>query len=115
MVGVNRWLECEVSGGMFTGEFAVAAKQHDGRVFSLFASADDIRVGNQPHGSRALGMLRVTPIEIKDDLVLVALPQESLNAGRWVTVKSDQLKEPHERQQPDSNDRVQDDRWAVAR
>ena len=86
-----KWLECEVSKGMFTSEYAVAANQYDGRRFSLFASGEDVRVQNQPNGSPIPGSLRVTPIKTKENLVLVALPQPSLEAGSRVTVKTDQI------------------------
>jgi len=88
---MNEWLECEVSAGMFTSEFAVAAKEHDGRTFSLFASEDDVHVDTQPNGSAVRGSLRVTSIQKKDDLVLIALPQPSLEAGLRVTVNRRQL------------------------
>ena len=87
----SSWLNCEVSEGMFTSEYAVAANQYDGRRFSLFASREDVRVQNQPNGSSVPGTLRVIPIKTKEDLVLVALPQPSLEAGSRVTVKTDQL------------------------
>ncbi len=76
---------------MFTGEFAVTAREHDGRQFSLFASAEDVRIQNQPNGSPVPGSLRVTEIETKNDLVLVVLPQPILGGGSWITVKTDQI------------------------
>lgn len=87
------WLKCEVSAGMFTTEYAVTATQYDGRSFSLFASEEDVQVDFQPDSDPVPGLLRVTLIETKNDLVLVALPQHSLEAGSRVTVKRGQLME----------------------
>ena len=88
---MNNWLGCEVSAGMFSTEFAVTAQQFDGRSFSLFALIKDVRTEHEPNGTVVSGYLHVKPMKKRDDLVLVELPQPSLEVGSIVTVKASQL------------------------
>ncbi|MCC6794448.1 MAG: hypothetical protein IT366_04960 [Candidatus Hydrogenedentes bacterium] len=88
---MDNWLECEVSVGMFSTEFAITAQQFDGKTFSLFALQDDVRTKSAPNGSPVSGLLHVNRIKTSNDLAMVVLPQLSPEAGTTVTVKVSQL------------------------
>ncbi len=89
---MSRWLQCKVSEGMFTSEFAVKAEEYDGKGFSLFALKDELDMEDQPNGSPVPGFLRITSIKEENHLVLVALPRPCLEGGQRVTVRSNQLR-----------------------
>jgi hypothetical protein len=88
------WLKCEVSQGQFAGEFAVRGRTFDNTGFSLFTSADDLDLDQAPTGNEQLpGRLCVDVLDRQGELVLVRLPQATLENGRTVTVRRSQLEE----------------------
>lgn len=87
------WLRCTASPGMFQDEYAVKAEQYDGATFSLFVHHDELALDAEPTDDHpAEAYLRITPIKRDGDLMLVVLPQPSLEAGSSVAVKTSQLK-----------------------
>ena len=89
----EKWLDCTISQGQFTGEFAVQAKMFDSTVFSLFARREDLRLSEEPTGDKHIeGSIRVIPLDEKDELILVALPRPTFENGRTITVKKTQVK-----------------------
>ena len=86
------WLNCTITPGQFTGEYAVQAQAFDGQGFSLFAWEDELSCRDFPQGDQqACALLRVRVIEEQGDLCLIELPQQALENGRLFTVKCDQL------------------------
>jgi hypothetical protein len=92
-------LRCSISPGQFTGEFAVAGTLHDNSGFSLFAQDSDVETPNVPTSTAPVtGWLRVDVIQEQGDLALVRLPQDTLENGRTVTVRREQLRPAKPRQ-----------------
>ena len=86
------WLKCLITPGQFTGEYAVQSQAFNGEGFSLFAAAEDLSCRDFPSDDRqASAMLHVRVVEEQGDLRLIELPQETLENGRLLTVKIDQL------------------------
>ena len=89
---MNQWLDCLVSQGQFTGEYAVKGALHDGTEFSLFASEEDVSVQNPlTEDGRVSGRIRVERLSEKDNLILISLPQPTFENGKIITVKNDQV------------------------
>ena len=88
------WLRCKIGRGQFTEEFAIEGRSVDERGFSLFAQGDDLEFeGMPPTGDQFIdGWIRVRKIDERDDLVLIELPEQTLENGRTVTVKRDWLR-----------------------
>jgi len=88
------WLNCKISSGQFTGEFAVRGEMFNAKEFSLFAPKKDLKFDEEPvkKGKTVEGSISVTKLQAKDDLVLVALPQPTFENGQTITVKSSQVK-----------------------
>ena len=59
---MEKWLECTVSVGQFTGEFAVQGKMFDSTVFSMFAPEEDLQFSKEkPTGNEHVeGTIRHT-------------------------------------------------------
>lgn len=86
-------LRCSISPGQFTAEFAVGGTLHDGTGFSLFAEDADVEMPTAvSSGTPVSGWLRVDVLHEHGDLVLSRLPQLTLENGRVVTVRRDQLR-----------------------
>lgn len=82
------WLECTISPGQFSGEYAVSGILFDGAGFSLFADRNDLRYVGEPEKKQSVeGAIRVFTLASRDNLVLVALPQGTLENGNTITVK----------------------------
>lgn len=91
---MEKWLECTISPGQFTGEFAVQGRMFDSTEFSLFAPEKDLRFSENPSPDKPVqGFIRVVTGLSKDDLLLVSLPRPTFENGRTITVKIDQVKE----------------------
>lgn len=92
---MERLLSCKITPGQFSGEFAVQGKLFDDTEFSLFALEEDLDFqGPPPAGGSTDGWIRVAPLTQDGDLLLVALPQPTLENGQAITVKTTQLKNP---------------------
>ncbi len=90
---MKHWLRCRVTPGQFSDEYAVSAKQFNGTGFSLFAPHEYVICDSLPTESLAVeGWIRVQVYDQKDDHFLIRLPQEALEVGYYVTVRSDQLR-----------------------
>ena len=93
IMGREKWLDCTISEGQFTGEFAVQAQMFDSTVFSLFARKEDLRLNEEPTGDKTVeGSIRVISLDEKGDLVLISLPRPTFENGRTITVKKSQVK-----------------------
>jgi len=90
---MENWLDCTISPGQFTGEFAVQGEMFDNTVFSLFAPEEDLQFSEEPTWDKPVkGLIRIVLGPQKDDLVLVALPRPSFENGQEITVKRSQVK-----------------------
>lgn len=89
---MERWLNCEISPGQFTGEYAVKALMFDNTPFSLFAPEDSLVFDGEPSfDSPAKGRIKVVVAGQKDDLCLINLPRPTFENGRTLTVRVGQL------------------------
>jgi hypothetical protein len=71
---------CDISPGMFPGEYAVEISLKSGKVLSLFAEASDLEDINLPLKSANLKVKVLCTNEANDEM-LVYLPKESLETG----------------------------------
>ena len=83
------WLKCEISEGQFTGEYAVSGETFDGDGYSLFCPEEFVE-GDPAIGGEA-GWIKVDVLAREGDLLLVKLPQRTLENGTTITVKSSQV------------------------
>lgn len=81
------WLPCSVSEGMFPGERVSVVKTCDIDV-SFFYSGDFSIIDDRGDYS----FLKVQVLDSDDEFSLVLLPAESIECGRTVKVRSDQLR-----------------------
>lgn len=90
---MEKWLECTISPGQFTGEFAVQGKMFDATEFSLFAPKEDLKFDGEPSWDKPVqGLIRVIPGTNEGDLLLVSLPRPTFENGRVITVKMEQVR-----------------------
>ncbi len=77
---INSWLKCQISEGMFPGEYAVQCETIKGGIFSFFAPLEYVDAKNN--------LVKVILIEMDDDTCLVYIPFAALygNVGRTVKV-----------------------------
>jgi hypothetical protein len=87
-------LRCKVYPGMFSSEFAVVVEAFNGRAFSLFAPREKVRVDQEPTlDEPADGWLKVQLLKQEGNLILVWLPDTTLESGQYLSVRLDQLSE----------------------
>lgn len=90
---MEKWLDCTISEGQFTGEFAVQGKMFDSTDFSLFAPKEVLRFEEEPTKNKHVkGSIQVTSLEQKGDLSLITLPRPTFENGRTITVKTSQIR-----------------------
>ncbi len=90
----NKWLDCTISPGQFTGEFAVQGELFDNTGFSLFATKEDLKFEGKPASDKPVsGFIKITPLMQENDLQLVSLPRPTLENGRSITVRTEHIKE----------------------
>jgi hypothetical protein len=90
---MEEWLECIITPGQFSGEYAVQGEMFDNTSFSLFAPEKDLKFREEPTTSQPVkGLIRIVPGVQKDNLLLVSLPRPTFENGRTITVKKDQLR-----------------------
>ncbi len=83
--------------GQFSSEFAVVVESFNGRVFSLFASREDVRNEREPSQDDPTdGWLKVKILEEEGNNILVQLPQSTIENGSYLSVRRDQLRPSHE-------------------
>lgn len=91
---MEKWLECTISPGQFTGEYSVRGILFDGTGFCLFAEETDLRFSRKPQQDNPVqGLIRVASGQLKDDLLLVSLPQATFENGQTITVRADQVRD----------------------
>ena len=89
---MEKWLSCTISQGQFSDEFAVRGELFDNTGFSLFVEKQDLKFDKEPkEGESVQGSVRITSLEEKGGLCLVALPQPTIENGWSVTVKADKI------------------------
>lgn len=91
---MEKWLECTISPGQFTGEYAVQGKLFDNTGFSLFAEKEDLKFKEEPTEDKpVVGWIRIVLGPPKDNLLLVRLPQPTFENSQTITVKTNQVKD----------------------
>ena len=87
-------IRCKVYPGQFSGEFAVSGAQYNGEAFSLFVPERLVATDETVTRDSAVdGWLKAKLYERDGDLLVVNLPRESLESGRFVTVSLAQVKD----------------------
>ena len=87
-------LTCTVSRGQFSGEYAVSIEVFDGTHVSLFAGESDVELDRQLSGDDSvMGRIHVEIVDQSDDLLLVRLPQPTLENGQTITVKAEAIQQ----------------------
>ena len=87
------WLRCQIGCGQFNCEYAVRGELADGTQFSLFTDAESLEHDIEPSEGRSVdGWMKVEVLERRDNMVLVQLPRQTLENGRFVTVNQEQLR-----------------------
>ncbi len=91
---MEKWLECTITLGQFSGEYAVQGEMFDATDFSLFAPKKDLKFDEEPAtGKPVKGLIRIVPGAQKEDLLMVSLPRPTFENGRTITIKKNQLVE----------------------
>ena len=68
---MEKWLECTITLGQFSGEYAVQGEMFDATDFSLFAPKKDLIFHEEPAtGKPVKGLIRIVPGAQKEDLLL---------------------------------------------
>jgi len=87
------FIRCKVYPGQFSNEYAVSGVQADGSRFSLFAPETFVEPDERVTRDRSVdGWLKVGIWEQQGDRAVVKLPRESLEVGRYVTIRADQFR-----------------------
>ena len=86
-------IRCQVYPGQFSSEFTVVVEAFQGRVYSLFASRNDVRTEQDPTQDEPTeGWLRVHVLKHEGNNVLVQLPQSTIENGQYLAVRQDQIR-----------------------
>lgn len=86
------WFKCEVSQGQFSTEFGITGQQKDGKEFTLFVPREYVEADREPLGNESVpGWLKADLWEQHGEAAVVVLPRQSMEMGRYVTVRTDQL------------------------
>ena len=97
---METWLKCKVSPGQFSVEYAVQARDFQGKGFSLFAPTETVEVEQIPGENESVeGWMCVKAEAQESDLVLIRLPKQALGNSYYVTVRSKQLETRPARQE----------------
>ena len=92
-------LQCEITPGLFSDEYAVSGKLADGSGFSLFTELTDLSFEGEPQADQPVtGRIRVTVIKRVAGNVIVRLPKSTLENGQTIAVREDSVHEALERQ-----------------
>ena len=85
-------LRCILYPGQFGDEFTVVVESFNGRRFSLFVPREDVRLeGRARRECTTPGWLKVKVVRSQAGNALVLLPQSTLENGRYLAVRLDQL------------------------
>lgn len=92
-MGFESWLNCTISNGQFSGEYAIQGEMFNSNSFSLFAPKDCVRLNNEApkEDEHVEGSICVRVLNKEEDLVLVKLPQSTFENGQIITVKADKV------------------------
>ena len=87
------WLKCKVTVGLFGNEYTVLSSTSEGQVFSFYAPLNFLQLpkGGPAPSTEADGLIKVTLLDARDDIRLVALPVKPLDAPQVVRVRKNQL------------------------
>lgn len=94
---MKKQIPCKVFPGQFSSEYAITAFQADGSKFSLFAPVSAVTPEETPTRNHEVdGWLTVNVWENLGHHVVVQLPRESFESGRFVTVDASTFRDPSE-------------------
>jgi hypothetical protein len=99
---MDTWLRCTLYVGQFSSECAVVVKSLHSQDYSLFAQKSDLEYDDLPTDDQpADGWIRVDVVEQDPPrgLLLVRLPQSTLENGQFLTVSANQLRSIPQRQE----------------
>jgi len=89
---MKAWLRCTLYPGQFGSELAVVVKSYKGQVFSLFASKEDLEYDEPPTNNCPVdGLVKVQLVKRQGNLLLVYLPQCTIENGQYLTVAENQI------------------------
>ena len=89
---LEKWINCTVFPGQFTGEYAIKSTMFDGTEFSLFAPKEALDIKQEPTLDHPVkGKIKVQIEQQEDDLLMVRLPRPTFENGQCVTVKTEQV------------------------
>ena len=89
---MEKWLECMITPGQFSGEYAVQGKMFDGEGFSLFAPKEDLKFDREPETDKPVkGFVRIVTGPENNNLLMVSLPRPTFENGRTITVNASQI------------------------
>jgi hypothetical protein len=92
---MKNFIRCKVYPGQFSDEYAVSGQQADGERFSLFVPAKYVTPDETPTREVTVeGWLQISLWEQSGTNVIVKLPRESFESGKFVTIGVDQLQHP---------------------
>lgn len=88
-----KWINCEVLPGMFDAEYYVLVKDADGNDFGgMFADDQLVRVHEPLQDKNPVpGQVRVRAFKHEGDMVSVALPESTMEHGRYMRIPVAQL------------------------
>jgi hypothetical protein len=79
---------------MFSNEFAVVVEDFEGQNFSLFAPRVKVRVDREPtHDEPVDGWMKVQLLERAGNVIVVWLPDTTMEGCQYLSVRLDQLAE----------------------
>lgn len=85
-----KWMQCEVTSGMFPTEYLVVVKDTDGGIYGeIFVSKKHVKLDREIEGDNQIdGRVHVYASEEEDErgLVTVLLPAATINNGRYMQV-----------------------------
>ena len=89
---MKTWMRCSVGLGQFSAEYAVVVRSYNGQKFSLFVPKDLVRCEQSiAVNQSADGWISVTLMREENGLLLVRLPRQTLENGRFLTVSASEL------------------------
>jgi hypothetical protein len=88
---MDAFLRCQLSLGMFQGEYAVRGKTAEETEFSLFVPEEFVECDSPVSDGAIDGWLRVNVLAQANHLMLVRLPGQAFENGRTVTVRESEI------------------------
>lgn len=97
-IAMVTYLQCKISPGQFTGEFAVHGESYHKEAFSLFVSEENVDSDRRSQQPEWDGWVRVEVLAKERPLVLVQLPGQTFENGTTITVHESELCERNPRE-----------------